>query len=180
MTPSHLQCCPQMQRSGLTFRHNATAGALYALALQQGLAAKQEPHVPLKPEAEANGSAARADLLIGCHDRLLYIDVSTLCSTAPSYLNKKPEAAIKYREHSKLAHYANITDAQVLPVVYDAYGSRGEMVDKVINIIRKSASVNVASFKQHARRTLAFALQRGNALAEEAALVKMSLARGVG
>jgi hypothetical protein len=168
-TPDHIQSCIKEAKRSHNLRHNAVTHALQRLCVTVGIAAEREPKLTARPQAQRDDqplqhlTKKRPDLKISTPFSDTFIDVSIIHSTSSTYMDRPLSTALQQRANQKITKYRRVGVEPVRPFVLDSYGAKHSEVDKIIKTIKQGALINKSSFTKHARLTLAFALQRGNA-----------------
>jgi hypothetical protein len=120
-TVSHFHHCEIMLKF-INRLHNGIRDELHAIILEIGCRSQ------LELQESSHEARLRPDLTVTSSQGRFLVDISTVCTTAPSYLNNVPAAARVRREREKHAKYDQIAaneNSTVVPFVIDTYGGLG-------------------------------------------------------
>ena len=142
--PSHPFCCNRSRRLGQTSRHLRLNSSLCAIASDCGFQVISEPSYTA-PGGDSSLDALRPDAVFSGRGISKMIDVSVVCSCAPSYraiCQAKPAAAIARRCQVKRTHYRRLVLEQrcsFSPVVFDALGVPSRQAVDLVTFLASSA-----------------------------------------
>ena len=162
------------RRSGQNLRHTLVRDALVKIARSAGLIASTD-QLALTVPVQRGGSPLIADALITGPQLSRMIDVSVVCSCAPSYRDRcvrKPNSALSQRAALKVDKYTasvSLLGHSFAPLVMDALGVPHRGVTTLLDDIAARAAsagiiidANRKTFTKSALSQLAFAVLEGN------------------
>jgi hypothetical protein len=172
--PGHPHSCPLLRRAGVLSRHNLILHSLRVACTQLGYSTRVEPGYRMHEDADGvaddHGRRKVPDLSVVGPNFSVLIDVSVAHMAAQSHLNTPAATVIEQRERQKHRLYdlvARAARSQFVPFVVSSRGQLGKEALVFLKSLARHAVLpphEEAAFRHRVMRTIAVAIQKGNAL----------------